>query len=768
MRIILDLQALQTGSRDRGIGRYSASLTRALLEAGDGHEFWILLNNQDPSDAIRVRALFEGLIDSSRILAFAVPRGALGIHSGRAWKVRAAELMRTHVLAEMSPDVVLTMSLFEFDAATSIEPEARRGYGAAMILYDLIPLAEPEVHLGHALLRRWYDRKLESLRNADLLLAISEHSARDAIERLTLDPARCVNIAAGGDSMPVRQSGRGHADPRGFGSVLHVGGFEPRKNVDKLIGAYARLPPALRRAHPLLLAGPVTDIDRKRLSRTAKRLGLGRSEVGFTGFVPDDVLCDLYRNCRLFVFPSRNEGCGLPPLEAMHCGAAVIAADRASLPELIEISEALFDPDDLGAFAALLEKGLTDAGFRERLIANAAAQSGRFTWEKSARRVLDALAGAWQRRRGGDGGGDPPSGPGSDGTAAPAAARDHYARLIDGIGGIEGIAMAGEPERIAVAQSIAANVEWLSRGFPGVRRRMHRYLVRGDADPTYPEDVSFEDRVPSFAGSRAPVAFSSTLCRADHFRMPLYQYWCSVLGEKPRYRRKQWEYVFICQVLHERGCLAPGKRAIGFGVGREPLAALFASRGVSVLASDQDSEGARGGGWSATNQHSSGLADLNVHGVCDPGEFARLVSFRHIDMNDIPGDLGSFDFCWSACAFEHLGSIRRGIDFVRNACRLLKPGGIGVHTTEFNLGSNERTLESESLAIYRRRDIEQLVEELREDACDVEAIDYFAGEDRLDRYVDVPPYREDLHLRLELAGEFTATSIGLIVRKWVP
>jgi SAM-dependent methyltransferase len=269
----------------------------------------------------------------------------------------------------------------------------------------------------------------------------------------------------------------------------------------------------------------------------------------------------------------------------------------------------------------------------------------------------------------------------------------------------------------------------------------------------------------NFVDLSTPYVFTSSLCREQHFRMPLYSYWCKKLGESPRFHRKQWEFVFICHVLYERNYLRPGLEGVGFGCGKEPLASLFASYGINILATDLEIEKAKLLGWVSTNQHSNSLLDLNERGLCGIQLFEEKVRFQNVDMNNIPNNLGKFDFCWSSCAFEHLGSIKNGLDFVYNSLKFLKPGGIAVHTTEFNVSSNDRTLDNNpSFVIYRRRDMEEFVEKLKINGFIVETIDYTTGEDKLERYIDLPPYLSEPHLRLKLANKFISTSIGLIIR----
>ena len=118
-------------------------------------------------------------------------------------------------------------------------------------------------------------------------------------------------------------------------------------------------------------------------------------------------------------------------------------------------------------------------------------------------------------------------------------------------------------------------------------------------------------------------------------------------------------------------------------VGGEPLPALFASLGAQIVATDQSPETGMDAGWA-----SSCLSGLNQQDICPEHTFSRLVTFREVNMNDIDADLsGQFDFCWSSCALEHLGSLQHGLDFIENSLAILKPGGIAIHTTEFNLSS---------------------------------------------------------------------------------
>ena len=402
MKIVIDLQACQSmGSRFRGIGRYSRSLALAMLQEDRGHEFWIALNGGLTEAVEDIRAAFDGLLPQDRIVLWDNPFPCAEYLQADPWKNRVAEVLREDFLRGLAPDIVHVSSLFEGwgDAvAASIGRGSAPALRTAVTLYDLIPLAMESVYLRDPPTRRWYERKLEDLRRADLCLAISSFTREQGIELLDLPPARVVNISGSIDPifrrLPMDASRSGALMAR-YGLwrpfVMYTGGFDPRKNIDGLIRAYAQLPEALRERYQLAIVDKPPDEVRGELQAVAEAAGLAGDEVRFVGFVPDQDLVGLYNACELYVFPSRCEGFGLPALEAMACGAPVIAADATSLPEVIGYPESMFAPDSDAAMAAKMGEALTDAGFRQRLLQHGAERVGLFSWSRSARTALDAF-----------------------------------------------------------------------------------------------------------------------------------------------------------------------------------------------------------------------------------------------------------------------------------------------------------------------------------------------------------------------------------------
>ena len=398
MRIVLDLQGAQTGSRFRGIGRYTLSLAKAIVANRADHEVLLALSGLLPNTIEPIRAAFDPILPQDNIRVWFAP-GPVGVDTGNAVRRQIAELIREAFLASLEPDMVHVSSLFEGfgdNAVTSIGVFAP--LPTAVTLYDLIPLTAP---LPHPAFPGYYASKLDSFRRADLWLGISQFSCEEAISLLQLEPAKVVNIGGAADarfkrinlSAAERRSiMQAHGLTRPF--ICWVGTLgERRKNVAGLLQAFARLPPELRGRFQLLIIGKTQTGEVDALRRTARQFGLEQDDVVCAGYIDDDELARLYNVCRAFVFPSFYEGFGLPALEAMQCEAPVIASNATSIPEVVGSKEALFDPNSVDDIADKLRRVLTDDEFRTDLIARQLSQPRRFSWDESARRAIKAFEG---------------------------------------------------------------------------------------------------------------------------------------------------------------------------------------------------------------------------------------------------------------------------------------------------------------------------------------------------------------------------------------
>ncbi|MCL4526989.1 MAG: glycosyltransferase [Gammaproteobacteria bacterium] len=408
MRIVIDLQGAQTtGSRNRGIGRYSLSLAQAIARQRDEHEIIIVLNGIFADSIDPIRRDFAELLPAENIKVWHPLKPVYAADPANVWRRKASEAIREFFLASLQPDMVLVSSLFEGfgdDSLTSVGQYLPH-LPTAVVLYDLIPFIYPKPYLENPAISAWYHNKIDHVRRADLLLAISASSGKEAAKYLGIPEEQTVNISSAIDisfrpqqyTAPQEQSLRiRYGLQRPF--VMYTGGIDHRKNIEGLIAAFARLSAGLRQHHQLAVVCAIQPHDRKRLQTLALKQGLSADDVIFTGFIPNEDLLALYNLCHLFVFPSGHEGFGLPALEAMACGAPTLASNCSSLPEVVGWDGALFDPYDISDMARAIESGLTDDGFRQQLRLHGLEQARKFSWDASAQRALQAME-AWAGTR---------------------------------------------------------------------------------------------------------------------------------------------------------------------------------------------------------------------------------------------------------------------------------------------------------------------------------------------------------------------------------
>lgn len=400
MRIVIDLQGGQGSNRNRGIGRYSLSFAKGIARNRGNHEIIIALNGHFSETIDLIRAEFEHLLPPENIFVWNAPGPYHAADENNGHRRHAAELVRESALASLMPDYVIVTSIFEGlgdDIVTSIG-QLSNTIPTAAVLYDLIPLIHREVYLKNPVVQPWYEKSLGYLRNANVILAISESSRQEAISYLGANEVDAVNISCSAEDHftplpegcdPTEHLAQRYGIERPF--IMYTGGIDFRKNIEGLIEAYAGLPREQRCQHQLAIVCSMQDTDRIRLSKLVSELGLDPNEVIFTGFIPEEDLVGCYRACKLFVFPSWHEGFGLPVLEAMKCGRPVIAGNRSSLPEVVGLDLALFDPHNVKAMSRKIAEVLDDEEMRLELQRHGLKQAAKFSWDDTALRALRAL-----------------------------------------------------------------------------------------------------------------------------------------------------------------------------------------------------------------------------------------------------------------------------------------------------------------------------------------------------------------------------------------
>jgi glycosyltransferase involved in cell wall biosynthesis len=269
--------------------------------------------------------------------------------------------------------------------------------GLLVTVHDMIPALFPNQYFPGSLKYR-LESRYRLVRQADAVIAVSHTTARDTFQLLELEWERIFIVYGSvGSQFSPHPRGRAGAyqeleptlkvEPE---FLLSIGNVDPRKNLSRLLRAYATLPASLRQRHPLVITcsqGDSNDLAILRMS--AFDLGVS-DDVLFTGFVDDPTMIRLLQACHAMVYPSLYEGLGLPVVEAMRCGAATIASDIDSIREIITDPLARFDPYDIPALNEALVRVLTDDAFVRRRRAAALSESARFNPSASASSAIDA------------------------------------------------------------------------------------------------------------------------------------------------------------------------------------------------------------------------------------------------------------------------------------------------------------------------------------------------------------------------------------------
>jgi glycosyltransferase involved in cell wall biosynthesis len=361
MRIGIDLQTVIV--RPTGVGRYVSSLVRALAGLA-GEE--------------RYRLFYFDFKRRGSALGVADPRfeeRPIRCVPGRVYHALA------HALG--APDISLLAGrcdLYHFP--NFIIPPCRRGK-AVVTVHDLSFVRFPQ-YAEEGNLRRLRRRFDETLRRADAVITVSDFSRRELAELCGVPPEKVAVTRHGASIRPPTPPAR----PAAFPYFLFVGTVEPRKNLETLLDAWRILKgrEGARWTHRLLVVGR----HGWRCTPAEEQARARGVEAGVTvlDYVRDDELPGLYGSAEALVFPSRYEGFGLPPLEAMACGTPVIASTAPAIPEVVGDAALLCDPDDAAGFAEAMRRVRDDPALRADLSMRGRARAAQFTWERTAAETL--------------------------------------------------------------------------------------------------------------------------------------------------------------------------------------------------------------------------------------------------------------------------------------------------------------------------------------------------------------------------------------------
>ncbi len=373
-------------SNRRGFGRFTRELLEAMLAIDKKNEYFFFVDK----DTAAGDEMPEGVrtIVAPTLVSPTEAASAEGRRSLRDVWALSRQVMKHR------------LDLFFFPAVYSYFPIFNRTK-IVVTIHDVIADHHPDLVFPNRKLKLFWKLKQNvAIRQADLILTVSENAKQQIIEYFRLpesrvraisEAARPVFVVLPQDKEMVSVLRRYSLDS-GKRFLLYVGGISPHKNLQALVGAFHQLISDSRFADVrLMLVGDYKDDSffsaYSPLKNYIDQLHLDERVI-FTGFIADKDLAYLYNAAALMVLPSLEEGFGLPAIEAMACGTPVVSSDRGSLPEVLGEAGRFFDPLDTRMMADTLKRVLSESDLRKEMREAGLIRAQQFTWNKAAKDTL--------------------------------------------------------------------------------------------------------------------------------------------------------------------------------------------------------------------------------------------------------------------------------------------------------------------------------------------------------------------------------------------
>jgi glycosyltransferase involved in cell wall biosynthesis len=356
----------------RGYGRFLREILAALARRDRRNEYVVFLDS-DAHQSFRMEGPFRPVrVElSSPVADAASSEGRRSI----------PDLLRMARAVLREPlDLIFFPSVYSYFPVASRRP-------VIVCIHDTIPERNPKLHFASWRQAVFWRAKVRlALTQAAIVLTVSEYSKRCLIEVLRIPEAK-IRVVYEAASPGFRKL---EPAPPKEPWLLYVGGFNPHKNLDTLVRAFARLAPRWPEAKLLLVGNHISDSFKGvagALQQQAARLGLAERVI-FTGYVPDEELCRLYHRAAMVVLPSLEEGFGLPALEAMACGTAIVASRGHAVEEVAGEAGLFVDATSDAALAAAIEQLLSDPEQARRLGERGRQRAAAFSWDRTADTLL--------------------------------------------------------------------------------------------------------------------------------------------------------------------------------------------------------------------------------------------------------------------------------------------------------------------------------------------------------------------------------------------
>jgi glycosyltransferase involved in cell wall biosynthesis len=367
MRIGIDARFYGPKVGGGGLGRYVKELLEHLQETDTQNRYVVFLNKEGFSSFTPKNPNFEKKLADVRwytlseqlLMPRLIDRERLDIMHYPHWNVPV--LTKTPFLVTIH-DLILLDEKKSANRATTLPSS----------LYKI-------KYLGYKFVL-W--RAVKASRK---IVTVSEFVRGQIVKNFPKAADKIEVVYEGVSSMPMSQEQENIQTPK-QPYILYVGNAFPHKNLESLLHAFSFFHKAHNNVR-LVLTGN-SGVFHEALKKELEEIDVPKDSVIFTGFVDEETLAGLYKHASLYVFPSRNEGFGLPPLEAMSHGVPVAASNAASIPEILGDAAMYFDPDDIEEMVRVMEKSVSDNELREKMICKGYEQIKKYSWTTTAEKMI--------------------------------------------------------------------------------------------------------------------------------------------------------------------------------------------------------------------------------------------------------------------------------------------------------------------------------------------------------------------------------------------
>lgn len=380
-RIGIDVRPLETSTKNRGIGRYTANILSSMVKQKDSNLEFILYKTF--TGKISEELLSHKQVSFSKIPTIFRPRRKI-----RRFDPIVAPFW-THALKNSYPDLLHLTSFFEV-YYLSVPDNIK----TVVTLHDLIPILFPAYCFENQLAKDWYLSRLEQLKKCSKIITISRSAKEDILKVLKIPTERVTVVYGGIDErfcflkkdQAKELLAKKHHIHRNY--LLSVGAFSYHKNIPAIFKSFKEyIKNYKNESLDLVVVCKLLSSEEEVWRKELKKLGI-EGRVHLTNFVPDEEMSAFYSAAEALLFPSLYEGFGLPILEAMACKAPVITSCVSSMPEVGGSSAYYVDPKKIKDIVLGINEVLTNKKLRQEMVTCGLKQVKKFTWEKRAKEML--------------------------------------------------------------------------------------------------------------------------------------------------------------------------------------------------------------------------------------------------------------------------------------------------------------------------------------------------------------------------------------------